>query len=203
MLSWILLRTLSYGQNICDTDPERKSSMTHQGMRLFAYCLHVPFLAKGPFMKFPDWSKYLDEPYQPITMRRILEALIQAVRFTFWVIVLHWIQYTFFGHAFNRSPHLVKKLDPASAIGLMFYHGVQFNIKYVVLYGIGGAFAALEGFTAPPPPQCVLLMDRSSAVWRRFDRGLQSFKIQCIFKPVLRRCGNSEGSRVFASACVF
>lgn len=203
MLGWITLRTLSWGQNICDEDPQRQTSLASHGVNLFAYCLHLPFLMSGPFMTFSDWHKDLEAPYKPMTTSRLIKAMLQAVRFSFWSIVLYWISYTFFGHAFTYSPHLIENLDASSVIGLMFFHRMQFQIKYVVFYGVAAAFASLEGFTAPHPPECVLLMDRSSALWRRFDPGVYSFIVQCIYKPLIQSYGGGVWSRAFASLCVF
>lgn len=59
-------------------------------------------------------------------------------------------------------------------------------MKYVVSYGIAGAFARLDNMEPPPTPRCIARIHVYSQMWKHFDVGLYRFLVKlvtllCIF----------------------
>ena len=203
MVAWIILRSLSYSLETCDADPDNDLPFSRQILTLFAYCLYLPFLFTGPYMPYVDFMTGLNSPYRPWNVSRIMQTLIQLIRFSIWAIIANFLLYHFYAHAMHWSPQLVVRLNSWAMAGFLYYLIVFFVIKYVVLYGLPGAIAGIEGYNAPPPPRCVLIICRFSELWRKFDYGLYMFMTRHIYLPWVSSAGRSFVTKMQATALVF
>ena len=203
MVAWIILRSISYSLETCDADPDNNLPISRQILTLFAYCLYLPFLFTGPYMPYVDFMTGLNAPYRPWSVGRVMETLLQFVRFSIWVIIANFLLYHFYAHAMHWSPQLVVRLNSWALAGFLYYLIVFFVIKYVVLYGMPGLFASIEGYEAPPPPKCVLIICRFSELWRKFDYGLYMFMTRHIYLPWVASSGRGYISKLQGTALVF
>lgn len=203
MVAWIILRSLSYSLETCDADPDNNLPLTRQLLTLFAYCLYLPFLFTGPYMPYVDFMTGLNAAYRPWTLRRVMQLMLQLLRFSIWATLASFLLYHFYAHALHWSPQLVVRLNSWSMAGFVYFLLMFFLIKYVVLYGFPGAIASIEGYKAPPPPKCVLILCRFSQLWRDFDFGLYMFMKQHIYLPWVTNAGRGYVSKLQATALVF
>ena len=203
MIAWIILRSLSYSLETCDADPNNDLAVSKQLFTLFAYCLYLPFLFTGPYMPYVDFMTGLNAVYQPWTLNRAIATLLQLFRFGVWLTVANMLLHFFYGHALHWSPQIVVRLDSWALAGFIYFLIIFFIIKYVVLYGIPGQLAIIEGYSPPPPPKCVLILCRFSHVWRHFDAGLYMFMTRHIYWSWLKNTARRFVHKVQGIALVF
>ena len=203
MVAWIILRSLSFSLETCDTDPDNNLPIRVQIATLFSYCLYLPFLFTGPYMPYLDFLKGLNAAPIPWTKMRVLKIGLQFLRYFFWMSVANFLLYHFYAHALHWSPQLVIRLNSWALAGLIYYLIIFFIIKYVVLYGIPGVFASIEGYEAPPTPKCVLILSRFSHIWRHFDAGLYKFMTRHIYYSWIANAGNHFIGRIQGTVLVF
>lgn len=55
MVAWIILRSLSFSLEVCDTDPDSSTPHSSLLITLLGYCLYLPFLCTGPYMPYTDF----------------------------------------------------------------------------------------------------------------------------------------------------
>lgn len=53
--------------------------------------------------------------------------------------------------------------------------GLNFNIFYMISYGVGIAIANFDRIDAPNLPICVVRINEYSTVWRHFDEGFYKY----------------------------
>ena len=203
MVAWIILRSLSFCLETCDSDPDNKVPVVSQILTLFSYCLYLPLIFIGPYMPYPDFIKGLNAPYIPWTKTRIFKLMLQFARFFWWYSVANFLTYHFYGHAFHWSPNIVLRMNSWTLAGFIYYLIIFFIIKYVVLYGFPGVLASIEGYEAPHPPKCVLILCRFSQLWRNFDAGLYNFMTRYIYKPWISYAGTHLIAKLQGIALVF
>ncbi|XP_045584583.1 protein-cysteine N-palmitoyltransferase HHAT isoform X2 [Procambarus clarkii] len=183
MVAWIILRSLSFSLEICDTDPESKLRPVPLLTMLFGYCLYLPFLCTGPYMPFTDFKAGLAEPYRIWTLRRFIGVGLQIMRFLWWMGFTQFLLYQFFAHSLHFTPELVKKMSSWSMAGFVYFLTAFLQLKYVVLYGLPSVLARVEGYDPPRHPRCTLMTYRFSDIWRYFDHGLYRFMLKHIYIP--------------------
>lgn len=64
MVAWIILRSLSFSLEICDTDPDGQLQPIPLLTMLLGYCLYLPFLCTGPYMPFTDFHAGVCHPFE-------------------------------------------------------------------------------------------------------------------------------------------
>ena len=99
----------------------------------------------------------------------------RLIRYLFWMVFyevsLHFIYYS----AVIFDVQLVSRLSYWELCGLGYWLGQAFMVKYVVLYGLPGVLARLDGVDAPLVPHCLSYLTLYSQVWKWFDKGLYNF----------------------------
>ncbi|XP_064104868.1 protein-cysteine N-palmitoyltransferase HHAT-like [Macrobrachium nipponense] len=183
VVAWIILRSLSFSLEVCDTDPDGQLSALPLLATLLGYCLYLPCLLTGPYMPFTDFQAGLLEPYRVWTIRRVFSAMLQIARFLFWMNFTHFILYYFYAHSLHSTPELVKKMNSWSMAGFVYFLAAFLQLKYVVLYGLPSVVARVEGYDPPRHPRCTLMTYRFSDIWRYFDHGLYRFMLKHIYIP--------------------
>lgn len=73
---------------------------------------------------------------------------------------------------------LLRKLPPIALSGGGLWMGLEFHVKYVIIYGVASAFTALDNIETPPNPRCIARIHVYSQMWRYFDVGLYRFLIK-------------------------
>ncbi|KAF2360936.1 Membrane bound O-acyl transferase MBOAT [Trinorchestia longiramus] len=203
MVAWIIVRSLSYALETCDADPDNNLPISRQLLTLFAYCFYLPFLFTGPYMPYVDFMTGLNAPYIPWNLKRVGQYALQVLRFSFWMCLANFLLHHFYAHALHWSPQMVTRMDSWSMAGFLYYLICFFIIKYVVLYGIPGGIASIEGYKAPPPPKCVIFIWRFSQLWRDFDHGLYLFMTRHIYLPWVSASSRGFMSKLQGTALVF
>ncbi|KAK7067760.1 hypothetical protein SK128_022099, partial [Halocaridina rubra] len=202
VVAWIILRSLSFCLEVCDTDPEGQLNPLALLTTLLGYCLYLPCLLTGPYMPFTDFQAGLLEPYRVWTLKRVVGIVLQISRFVFWMNVTHLVLFHFYAHSLHSMPELVKKMTSWSMAGFVYFLAAFLQLKYVVLYGLPSVFARAEGFDPPRHPKCTLMTYRFSDVWRYFDHGLYRFMLKHIYIPWVGS-NNSLVKQLQGTALVF
>lgn len=202
MVAWIILRSLSFSLEICDTDPYARLPPVPLLTTLLGYCLYLPFLCTGPYMPYTDFRAGLSEPYRTWSLRRVVWAGLQILRFLWWLVLTQFLLFHFYAHSLHFMPELVKKMSSWSLAGFVYFLTAFLQLKYVVLYGLPSVLARVEGYDPPRHPRCTLMTYRFSDVWRYFDHGLYRFMLKHIYIPWVG-ADNSLARQLQGTALVF
>ncbi|XP_063605939.1 protein-cysteine N-palmitoyltransferase HHAT-like [Penaeus indicus] len=202
MVAWIILRSLSFCLEVCDTDPEGVLSPLPLLTTLLGYCLYLPFVCTGPYMPFRDFQAGLLLPYKEWTLKRVLGMVLQIIRFLWWMGFTQALLFHFYAHSLHFTPELVRKMTSWSMAGFVYFLTAFLQLKYVVLYGLPSVIARVEGYDPPRHPRCTLMTYRFSDIWRYFDHGLYRFMLKHIYIPWVG-ADNSLIRQVQGTALVF
>lgn len=203
MVAWIILRTLSFSLDFCDSDPDNDMPVLKQAQILLGYCLYFPMVFMGPFMQYSDFHTGLNNPARSWNLKRVINSIVQLVRYSVWTALTNFLLYSFYAHSVQSLPHLIIKLNSWSMAGFVYYLICFFCLKYNVLYGFPGVFSSMEGYKPPPPPRCAMVCVKFSYIWRKFDFGLYTFMRKYIYKPWIQTHGFGMITKLQGTALVF
>lgn len=198
---WNLCRGVMFS---CD-QADRPPAMAHHDnlITFLGFTFYGPTLL-GPLLAHEDYLASLTTiPSSPPLRDRLYRLVKSLLRLASWILFLevsnHFIHY----HALSLQMDNVARLFGRwEMVGLNYWAGQFFYIKYVVLYGIPTALATFEGVSMPLEPRCMSSMASYRDVWRYFDNGLYRFMKRHVFLQV----SGPEPSRLrhfLGSAVVF
>ncbi|XP_037779665.1 uncharacterized protein LOC119576168 [Penaeus monodon] len=136
MVAWIILRSLSFCLEVCDTDPEGVLSPLPLLTTLLGYCLYLPFVCTGPYMPFTDFQAGLLLPYREWTLKRVLGMVLQIIRFLWWMGFTQALLFHFYAHSLHFTPELVRKMTSWSMAGFVYFLTAFLQLKYVGEYNL-------------------------------------------------------------------
>src|SRR5690625_1429659 len=104
--------------------------------------------------------------------RKLLRNSLQLCRYLFWAWILENSLHFIYSSSFQYYLYITEDFDAWSLCGYGFALTIVFYVKYLVIYGVTGSMARLDGLEGviAPPPECIAHMHRTSYLWRKFDQ---------------------------------
>lgn len=181
----------------------KEKNVTDVCINMYSYVLYLPTLHHGPFILYEDFEKSFIITNTKLVSRLKKFIMDVSLYFIYGLIIdfsLHYIHFyamqedmkviifsnlliTIFPclyHAFKIIifSQVMRMLPCLALCGGGLWMGLEFQMKYVVFYGMAGAFARLDHINAPPTPRCIARIHVYSQMWRYFDVGLYQFLIK-------------------------
>ncbi|GAB0088128.1 Protein-cysteine N-palmitoyltransferase Rasp [Sergentomyia squamirostris] len=188
IFAWILLKCISYGIESIESRQglmEEEQDMDDFSLQAFlGYVFYFPTMYFGPIMIYSRFRKTLNETSNPLTTGKILKFLFEIIMAMLWTTFLECALHFFYIHNLQDNYEIVTQLDSWALYGLGYLLGQFFHIKYVICYGIGIAFARLDGIDPPKKPKCITRIHLYSDMWKHFDHGLYEFLFKYIYSAL-------------------
>ena len=181
-----------------EVEPSPKGRI-HDLIEIMAYCFYLPINISGPIMIHKDFHEGFNKDYQPWTIPRLKNFVLQVLRYSFWLLVGNVMLHFFYQSSIRYEMDILKSLGLWTLAGVGLSVGGFFNLKYVVFYGWPRPFVVEDGIDkAPRHPKCIYRITRYSEMWRYFDNGLYLFLRKYIYIPIVGPKGS--GLRKIAGA---
>ncbi|KAF5275212.1 hypothetical protein FQR65_LT04245 [Abscondita terminalis] len=155
---------------------------------LLSYCMYLPTLYLGPFIKFEHIKSSYTVQSKDVG-KRSFQLFIQFLRFGFWLLFVEFCLHYFYISAMFYNLDMVHSLNSVALYGYGYCMGQFFHLKYVVFYGLSTSIAAFENIKSPSTPKCIGRIHLYSDMWKYFDVGLYNFLVNYIYFPTVGNFG--------------
>ena len=179
--AFAFLRMISF---CCERVKILKESPTAIGFEyhdMIAYVFYLPTYFFGPVITYDKFHQSCINPTYSCQYQILFKHFVRVL---FWMFVMETSLYFLYFNSMLESEALIMDLSLWTFCGAGYLKGQFFMTKYVVIYGIGGGLAMLDGFDPPLGPKCIAHISRYSDMWRYFDRGLYDFIKRYIYIPL-------------------
>ncbi|ALC45065.1 maker780 [Drosophila busckii] len=145
------------------------------------YMLYFPSLTSGPIISYERYSARRESK----GWLCLLQSLLRCV---FWWMVVQFVFHYIYIYQMTQDVEVVSWMSsPLWCYTIAYFLGKFFNIFYMIIYGMGKAFAEHDGIPAPPNPRCIGRIHFYSNMWKHFDSGLYEFLFKHIYKEVCNK----------------
>uniref|UniRef100_A0A1I8P841 Protein-cysteine N-palmitoyltransferase Rasp n=1 Tax=Stomoxys calcitrans TaxID=35570 RepID=A0A1I8P841_STOCA len=207
-LCWCILRGCSYSLQMAksyksgEQNAEMKYALTHY----LGYSLYFPCFTLGPFM---GYHRYID----PLVDYKEADLCVakgnfklfawHIARVGFWWLVLEIALHYVYVHYMALDIEAVKVLDTKFGLyAVGYFMGQFFFMHYIIVYGLGIAFAQYDGLNPPRKPRCIGLVHNYSDMWKYFDEGLYEFLFTHIYAELCSK-DSSALRKILSTAATF
>ncbi|XP_075162413.1 protein-cysteine N-palmitoyltransferase Rasp [Haematobia irritans] len=209
-LCWCILRGCSYSLQMAksyenkETNIERKYDLPNY----LGYSLYFPCFTLGPFMGYHRYIEPLLQKESDIDGMThgngdFKKFLWQIARVSFWWLVLEIALHYVYVHYMAFDIEAVKILNTRFGLyAVGYFMGQFFFMHYVIVYGLGIAFALYDGLNPPGKPRCIGLVHNYSDMWKYFDEGLYEFLFTHIYAELCSR-DSSVCRKILSTAATF
>uniref|UniRef100_A0A1I8NBE6 Protein-cysteine N-palmitoyltransferase Rasp n=1 Tax=Musca domestica TaxID=7370 RepID=A0A1I8NBE6_MUSDO len=201
-LCWCILRGCSFSLQLAKSyvngegDMERKYSF----IKFLGYSLYFPCFTLGPFMGYHRYTP-ADEIIQGKS--NLIQFLWQIARVAFWWLVLEIAIHFIYVHYMALDIEAIKVLDTKFGLyAVGYFMGQFFFMHYIIVYGLGIAFAQYDGLRPPRKPRCIGLVHHYSDMWKYFDEGLYEFLFTHIYAELCSKT-SSPLRKILSTAATF
>ncbi|XP_014672519.1 PREDICTED: protein-cysteine N-palmitoyltransferase HHAT-like isoform X2 [Priapulus caudatus] len=153
-------------------------------LSFFAYCFYLPLFFTGPLLTYDLYEIQMKQTARIWTKDKIFYIIREFMRVMFWATYLELILHFYHFNALIFDLYTVKSMGRWPLGGLGWSHGQFFHVKYVVMFGLPGTVAKVDGLDPPHQPKCISRIHLYSDMWKYFDRGLYSYLKRYIYIPV-------------------
>ncbi|KAJ6634594.1 Protein-cysteine N-palmitoyltransferase Rasp, partial [Pseudolycoriella hygida] len=185
IISWNILKSISFSIDYITSD-NKQTSNSFDLTNVYGYALYFPSLLLGPFMLFGRYNemrRYTESWNTRNAKKRILTLMVGLSRACFWLFFTDFaLHFVYLGNLQN-NPEIVNELNPWSLYTFGYLMGQFFHNKYVVFYGLPISIAKYENINAPGLPKCIGRIHLYSKMWKYFDQGFESIKLQLSGSP--------------------
>lgn len=172
---WLTLKCISFALDRQDSETGDQFRFPH----FLGYLFYFPTFYLGPPIIYSRFkSCYSLEEELKINVPVLKNFLRDILKVLFWALVLELSHHFLYLASLQYVPKIINQFEILGLFGYGYLMGQHFQVKYVVLYGLGCAFAKLDGIETPPGPICVGRVHRYSDMWKHFDRGLYEFLVK-------------------------
>ena len=189
---WVNLRCVSFCLDRIWKDVEASSKGRISDLvEMLAYCFYLPVSFSGPIIIYKDFHEGFNKEYQPWTIQRFKNFLLEILRYSFWLLIGHVVLHFFYPSSIQYDMKILTSLGLWTLAGVGLSIGGFFQLKYVIFYGWPRPFVMEDGINkAPPHPKCIYRITRYSEMWRYFDNGLYLFLQKYIYQPIVEYYGD-------------
>ncbi|XP_011562248.3 protein-cysteine N-palmitoyltransferase Rasp [Plutella xylostella] len=173
---------------------EHQESVSESLLKMLTYVFYLPMLHSGPLLDYNEFEKSFTRRNTSLTSR-INRFTIDIMLYLIYTFLLEWSLHYIHFLAMQENIELLRKLPPIALSGGGLWMGLEFHVKYVIIYGVASAFTALDNIETPPNPRCIARIHVYSQMWRYFDVGLYRFLIKFIYLPCLTEL-SKYGARI-------
>lgn len=203
VFAWKLLKCISFGIDCIEDRHSRQSHAEEFSLEAFlGYVFYFPTLHLGPIMIYSRYRKSLKAEFSELNTEKILIFVKDILLSIFWMIFLEGALHFFYVNNLQANEKIVSELDSWALYGFGYLLGQFFHIKYVIAYGIGMAFARMDGINPPRKPKCISRIHLYSDMWKHFDHGLYEFLFRYIYCALCAKT-SSVGRKFLASFLTF
>lgn len=205
-LCWSILRGCSYGLQYINSYQRNEVAieMKYKLAHYLGYCLYFPCFTLGPFMGYHRYIEpMLQQDTYPLSSNTIKSFLWQIFRVGLWWLVLEIALHYIYVHYMALDLMAVKVLDTTFGLyAVGYFMGHFFFMHYIIVYGLGIAFAQYDGLRPPRKPRCIGLVHYYSDMWKYFDEGLYEFLFTHIYSEL---CGKNSSAvrKILSTAATF
>ncbi|XP_061402241.1 protein-cysteine N-palmitoyltransferase Rasp [Musca vetustissima] len=201
-LCWCILRGCSYGLQLAkcianrEPDIERKYSFVN----FLGYSFYFPCFTLGPFMGYHRYTPSDEIACEKFTFKLFLWHI---ARVAFWWLVLEIAIHYVYVHYMALDIEAIKVLDTKFGLyAVGYFMGQFFFMHYIIVYGLGIAFAQYDGLRPPRKPRCIGLVHHYSDMWKYFDEGLYEFLFTHIYAELCSK-NSSALRKILSTAATF
>ncbi|CAH0550525.1 unnamed protein product [Brassicogethes aeneus] len=146
---------------------------------LLEFVFYLPTFFYGPILMYTDYEeKYNFEKYKPLR-ERALSLLKNGLRILFWYVFTYILLHYLYISAMRVEA--LYDFDSTSLYAYGFLMGTYFQLKYLILYGIGTMFASFYNIPVPALPRCIGRIHLYSDMWKYFDVGLYHYLVKYLY----------------------
>lgn len=100
VVHWIMLKCTSYFSDVF------KCEISHNFVQLSAYCIYLPLLFYGPFIRFNDFKNIYHNDLNQSLKARITQLTLKLLRFSFWFLIVEVTLHFLYVNAASFQPQV-------------------------------------------------------------------------------------------------
>ena len=183
------------------SEPDLTENPTVVDLLHYIFCL--PKFFHGPIITYECFHQQEKQFFiSPLSVLPLKDISQRLCRILLWALFIEFQFHFFYFAALAFYPIYVAKMSLAGIMGLGYWQGQFFMIKYLCMYGLGLEFLRFQGIVPHPWPRCTSLVYSYRDHWKLFDVGLYKFNKKYIFMAL----GGSQNGLLrsaFSSGVVF
>lgn len=207
-LCWCILRGCSYSLQLAKSFKEGEPNLNDRYAlsHYLGYSLYFPCFTLGPFMGYHRYVAFLlpKEAADSAETRSNFKSLLWRIAsVAFWWLILEIAVHYIYVHYMALDIEAIKVLDTKFGLyAVGYFMGQFFFMHYVIVYGLGIAFAQYDGLKPPRKPRCIGLVHHYSDMWKYFDEGLYEFLFSHIYAELCSK-DSSPLRKIMSTAATF
>ena len=197
--SWINLRAMSCCLDLIWQEVPSSGNWS-DFVKMLAHSFYMPVLVLGPVIRFKEFNDGLEAKSAPWNMSRVTTFTALLLRFSFWWLVAQLWRLLYM----TAIRYDVDVADSMWTVcGTAYIIGQNFNLRYVVFYGLPRAFYFADGIEDIPTPRCICRISHYSNMWKHFDVGLYRVIQKYFYFPLMTFRLPGTLVKLFASFLTF